>query len=89
MLLLAAIAHLSPRRAQQSEQGAVALNPAVGHIGLTIIALVYVLIMHVAGLRRSSAMSDPASRRRPGAFRLSLYRAEYLTLQHHPLRFAR
>lgn len=45
MLLLAAIAHLSPRRAQQSEEGAVALNPAVGHIGLMIIALVYVLIV--------------------------------------------
>jgi hypothetical protein len=45
MLLLAAIAHLIPGRAQQSEEGAVALNPAVGHIGLTIIALVYVLIV--------------------------------------------
>jgi len=45
MLLLAAIAHLIPARARQSEEGAVALNPAVGHIGLTIIALVYVLIV--------------------------------------------
>jgi hypothetical protein len=42
MLLLAAIAHFIPGRAQQSEEGALALNPAIGHIGLTIIALVYV-----------------------------------------------
>ena len=45
MLLLAAIAHLIPARAQQSEEGPVALNPALGHLGLTIIALVYVLIV--------------------------------------------
>lgn len=45
MLLLAAIAHLIPGRTQQSDEGALALNPAVGHIGLTIISLVYVLIV--------------------------------------------
>jgi hypothetical protein len=45
MLLLATIAHLIPDRAQQSEERALALNPAIGHIGLTIVALVYVLIV--------------------------------------------
>jgi hypothetical protein len=45
MLLLAAIAPLIPCRAQQQEEGALPLNPAVGHAGLTIIALVYVLII--------------------------------------------
>ena len=45
MLLLAAIAHLIPGRTRQSEEGTVALNPALGHFGLTIIALVYVLIV--------------------------------------------
>jgi hypothetical protein len=45
MLPLAAIAHIIPRPAQQSEDEALALNPAIGHIGLTIIALVYVLIV--------------------------------------------
>ena len=45
MLLLAAIAHFIPGRARTSEEGAVALNPAIGHIGLTVIALVYVLIV--------------------------------------------
>jgi hypothetical protein len=45
MLLLAAIAHFIPPRAQRSEEEAVALNPAIGHIGLTIIALVYILVV--------------------------------------------
>jgi hypothetical protein len=45
MLFLAAIAHFIPGRARTSEEGAVALNPALGHIGLTVIALVYVLIV--------------------------------------------
>jgi hypothetical protein len=45
MLLLSAIAHLMPVRAQQTEQGLLQSNPALGHLGLTIIALVYVLII--------------------------------------------
>jgi hypothetical protein len=45
MLPLAAISHLLPVRAQQPGQGALPLNPAVGHLGLTIIALIYVLFM--------------------------------------------
>ncbi len=45
MLLLGAIAHLMPVRAQQPEQGLLQSNPALGHLGLTIIALVYVLII--------------------------------------------
>jgi hypothetical protein len=45
MLLLAAIAHLIPCRAQQPDQGSLPLNPAIGHLGFTIIALVYVLIV--------------------------------------------
>jgi hypothetical protein len=45
MLSLAAIAHLIPCRAQQPDQGALPVNPAIGHLGLTIIALVYVLII--------------------------------------------
>jgi hypothetical protein len=45
MLPLAAIAHFIPDPAQQSDEGALALNPAIGHIGLTVIALVYVLIV--------------------------------------------
>lgn len=45
MLPLAAISHLLPVRAQQPDQGALPLNPAIGHLGLTIIALVYVFIM--------------------------------------------
>jgi hypothetical protein len=45
MLLLAAISHFMPGRAQRSEEEAVALNPAIGHIGLTVIALVYVLVV--------------------------------------------
>jgi hypothetical protein len=44
MLLLAAIAHVLPPPAQQTDQGLTQLNPAIGHLGLTIIALVYVLI---------------------------------------------
>jgi len=45
MLLLAVISHLIPWRAQQSDQGTVYANSALGHLGLTIIALVYVLIV--------------------------------------------
>ena len=44
MLLLAAIARLIPARAQQPDQGLLESNPAIGHLSLTIIALVYVLI---------------------------------------------
>jgi len=44
MLLLAAISHLIPAPAQQPNQGLMQSNPAIGHLGLTIIALVYVLI---------------------------------------------
>lgn len=43
MLLLALIQHLMPFRTQP-EQGALPVNAALGHLGLTIIALVYVLI---------------------------------------------
>jgi hypothetical protein len=43
MLLLAVIQHLMPFRTQP-EQGALAAHAALGHLGLTIIALVYVLI---------------------------------------------
>jgi len=45
MLLLAAIAHLIPCRTQQPDQGTLQFHSALGHLGLTIIALVYVLIV--------------------------------------------
>ena len=45
MLLLSLISHLIPCRAQQSDQGTVYANSVLGHLGLTIIALVYVLII--------------------------------------------
>lgn len=45
MLLLAFIAHLMPVRALETDQGPNHLNPVLGHVGLTIIALVYVLII--------------------------------------------
>jgi hypothetical protein len=45
MLLLAFIAHLIPFRTQQPDQGPLPFNSALGHLGLTIIALVYVLII--------------------------------------------
>jgi hypothetical protein len=45
MLLLAFIAHLVPFRAQRPDHAAVRMHAAVGHFGLTIIALVYVLIV--------------------------------------------
>ena len=45
MLLLAAIAHLMPFRAQSPIKARTSVNPALGHVGLTIIALVYVLIV--------------------------------------------
>lgn len=45
MLLLAAIAHLLSFRALKPEQGPNYLHPLLGHAGLTIIALVYVLIV--------------------------------------------
>jgi hypothetical protein len=44
MLLPSAIAYLMPVRAQQPDQGLLQSDPAIGHLGLTIIALVYVLI---------------------------------------------
>ena len=43
MLLLAAIARLIPAR-PQPESGIVQPTAALGHLGLTIIALIYVLI---------------------------------------------
>jgi hypothetical protein len=45
MLLLAAIAHLIPFRALKPDQGPNYLHPLLGHAGLTVIALVYVLIV--------------------------------------------
>src|SRR5580658_10654637 len=45
MLLLALIARLLPVPAEQPDQGALPLHPAIGHLGLTIIALVYVLVV--------------------------------------------
>ena len=45
MLLLAAIAHLVPIRAPEPDQGPSHVNPVLGHLGLTIIALVYVLVV--------------------------------------------
>ncbi|MGD0502132.1 MAG: hypothetical protein ABSD02_05290 [Steroidobacteraceae bacterium] len=45
MLLLAAIAHLVPIRALEPDQGPSHVNPVLGHLGLTIIALVYVLVV--------------------------------------------
>jgi hypothetical protein len=45
MLLLAAIAHLIPMRALETNQGPNQVNPMLGHLGLTIIALVYVLVV--------------------------------------------
>ena len=44
MLLNAAIAHLVPARVHQPDQAIVQPNPAVGHLSLTLIALVYVLL---------------------------------------------
>jgi hypothetical protein len=45
MLLLAFISHLMPFRAQRADQAALPMHAALGHLGLTIIALVYVLIV--------------------------------------------
>lgn len=45
MLLLVAISHLIPCRAQQPDQGPLEFNSALGHLGLTVIALVYILIV--------------------------------------------
>lgn len=44
MLLLAAIALLTPARVHQPDQGLLQANPAVGHLSLTIVALVYLLV---------------------------------------------
>ena len=44
MLLYAAIAHLMPARVNQPDQAIVQTNPAVGHLSLTLVALVYVLL---------------------------------------------
>ena len=76
MLLLALIARLLPFPAEQPDQGALPLNPAVGHLGLTIIALVYVLVVMWRGC---AAPPAPSPRPRLG---LKLCDAEYLTLQH-------
>jgi len=45
MLLLVAIAHLMPAPAQQPDQGLRQSNAALGHLSLTLIALVYVLVI--------------------------------------------
>jgi hypothetical protein len=45
MLLLALIARLMPCPAEQPDQGSLRWYPAIGHLGLTIIALVYVLVV--------------------------------------------
>jgi branched-subunit amino acid transport protein len=45
MLLLAFIARLIPVRALETDQGPNHVNRVLGHVGLTIIALVYVLII--------------------------------------------
>ena len=45
MLLLALIARLLPCPAEQPDQGILPWYPALGHLGLTVIALVYVLIV--------------------------------------------
>jgi len=45
MLLLSAIAPLLPCRAERPDQAMLPLHSAVGHLGLTIIALVYVLVV--------------------------------------------
>lgn len=45
MLLLAAIDHLLPGRALKPDQELVRAQAAIGHVGLTIIALVYVLVI--------------------------------------------
>lgn len=45
MLLLALIARLLPCPAEQSDQGILPWYPALGHLGLTVIALVYVLVV--------------------------------------------
>jgi len=44
MLFLAAIAHLTPARVHQPDQGPLQANPELGHLSLTIVALVYVLV---------------------------------------------
>ncbi len=45
MLLLALIARLMPYPAEQPDQGSLPWYPALGHLGLTVIALVYVLVV--------------------------------------------
>jgi hypothetical protein len=45
MLPLAFIAHLMPLRAQRPDQATLPRRAVIGHVGLTIIALVYVLIV--------------------------------------------
>jgi hypothetical protein len=44
MLLLSAIARLVPASALESDEALLQSNPALGHLSLTIIALVYVLL---------------------------------------------
>jgi hypothetical protein len=45
MLLLGAIAHLVPAPTQHPDQALLQSNAALGHLGLTLIALVYVLVI--------------------------------------------
>jgi hypothetical protein len=44
MLLLAAIFHFFPAPATQPSQGLMQSNPALGHLSLAIITLIYVLL---------------------------------------------
>ena len=44
MLPIAALAHLMPAPATQPSQGLLQSNPALGHVSLAIIALIYVLL---------------------------------------------
>lgn len=44
MLLYAAIAHLMPVRANPPDQAIAQVNPAVGQLSLTLVALVYILL---------------------------------------------
>jgi hypothetical protein len=45
MLLLSLIARLLPCPAEQPDQWTLPMHSAIGHLGLTIIALVYVLVI--------------------------------------------
>jgi len=45
MLLVGAVAHLMPARTQQPDQALLQSIAALGHLSLTLIALVYVLVI--------------------------------------------